>query len=80
MNKIKQKVIIASMTISLLVLPTLANASSYTVKEGDSFWLISSNSGVTLSNLQLANNRVGNSIYPGETIEIPNEISHKDKC
>ncbi|ASK64268.1 peptidoglycan-binding protein [Virgibacillus phasianinus] len=56
-----------------------ANAASYTVKEGESFWSISHKFDVSLSNLQIANNRSGSLLYAGEMISIPNDISYEDK-
>ncbi|MFD1040242.1 cell wall hydrolase [Virgibacillus byunsanensis] len=79
MNKIIQLVLAAALSISVLTLPTSADASSYKVQKGESFWSISNKFGISLSNLQLANNRTGSLLYAGETLNIPNSVSYKDK-
>lgn len=49
-----------------------ANASSYTVKSGDSLWAIAQSKKVSLSNLLAANKLSSSStIYPGQKLTIP---------
>lgn len=80
MNFKKLKLLlVTTLSITILVLPAGANAASYKVQQGDSFGLIAKNYGLSLSNLQLANNRLGSLLYAGETIKIPDSISYADK-
>jgi uncharacterized YkwD family protein/spore coat assembly protein SafA len=50
-----------------------ASASTYTVKSGDTMWIIATKYGIGLSELMAANPQITNSslIYPGQTINIP---------
>ncbi|MFZ3579790.1 cell wall hydrolase [Virgibacillus sp. DJP39] len=79
MNKLKKLIMVTTLSIAVLFLPTGANAASYKVQEGDSFWLIANNYGLSLANLQQANNRSGSLLYAGETIEIPSSVSYSEK-
>lgn len=79
MNKIKLVLLATLLLLSFFAIPVNAEASSYKVQEGDSFWKISNKFGVSLSNLQLANNRTGSMLYAGETIVIPNDFTYKEK-
>ncbi|MGM7700698.1 LysM peptidoglycan-binding domain-containing protein [Pseudalkalibacillus sp. Hm43] len=49
-----------------------SNATTYTVKSGDSLWSISRKHGVTVGALKSANHLSSNTIYPGKTFKIPN--------
>jgi N-acetylmuramoyl-L-alanine amidase len=79
MRKLNKILLTATLALSLAVTPTSAGAASYTVQEGDTFQTIAEEHGVTLSNLQIANNRSGNDLLAGETINIPNSVSQADK-
>nr|WP_245831946.1 cell wall hydrolase [Oceanobacillus senegalensis] len=67
------------MSVSIFTIPIHADATSYTVQKGDTFWKIAQKYGTTLTNLQIANKRSGNTLYIGETINIPDFISFEDK-
>lgn len=79
MNFIKKIGITLGLTLSLLTLPTIADAASYTVQSGDSLWKIANKHGVSLVSLQHANNKYSALIYPGETLAIPGTLSASDK-
>ncbi|WP_430786547.1 cell wall hydrolase [Virgibacillus flavescens] len=79
MNKFNQVLLATVLLLSLFAIPVNAEASSYKVQDGDTFWEISNKFDVSLSNLQLANNRTGSMLYPGETIAIPNNVSYEEK-
>ncbi|RKQ30773.1 cell wall hydrolase [Oceanobacillus halophilus] len=79
MKKITKLLLTIALTISIFTLPAGADAASYTVQKGDSFWSISNKFGITLTNLQIANNRAGSTIYTGESIQIPDTVSFADK-
>lgn len=79
MKKGKQLLLSTTLAISILALPAAVNATSYTAQNGDSFWKIANANDVSLANLQIANNRTGSLLYAGETITIPNFISHEDQ-
>ena len=44
------------------------NTASYTVKWGDSLWLISQKLGVSINSLRTANNLWNDNLYPGEVL------------
>lgn len=75
----KKSLLAATLALSLAIIPTSVGAASYTVQEGDTFQTIAADHGVTLTNLQIANNRSGNNLMAGETIEIPNSVSQADR-
>ncbi|SHG27873.1 cell wall hydrolase [Ornithinibacillus halophilus] len=79
MKKVKNLLIAASVSFGLLVMPTGADAASYTVKSGETFWSIAQKHGTSVANLQIANNRSGIFLYAGETIKVPDAISTEDK-
>ncbi|GGA81661.1 cell wall hydrolase [Ornithinibacillus halotolerans] len=79
MNKFKKIIISASLALSIITLPTIGNAASYTVQKGDTFWSIAEDYGTTVANLQIANKRSGSLIYIGESINVPDYVSKADK-
>ncbi|WP_407271011.1 cell wall hydrolase [Radiobacillus sp. PE A8.2] len=80
MKIIKSLLLTAAITLGVCTLPNGADAASYKVQSGDSFWKISNKYGVSLYTLQKTNNRLGSSLlYTGETIVIPGSISQSDK-
>ena len=79
MSKLNKLLLTATLALSLAMVPTIAGAASYTVQQGDTFQSIAAEHGVSLSNLQIANNHSGSNLIAGETINIPNSVSHADK-
>jgi N-acetylmuramoyl-L-alanine amidase len=73
------KVLIGVLSLSIIAFPTAAGADSYTVQQGDTFESIANENGVSLTNLQIANNQAGNNLIAGETINIPNSVSYADR-
>src|SRR5699024_9828711 len=69
----------AALTLSLAIIPTSAGAASYTVQQGDTFETIAEKHGVTLTNLQIANKHSGNDLLAGESLNIPNSVTHAEK-
>ncbi|WP_138416546.1 cell wall hydrolase [Aquibacillus sediminis] len=64
----------------MLVLPLQADAASYKVQTGDSFWGIANEYGVPLPLLQKSNNRTDSLLYPGETLVVPDStVSQAEK-
>ena len=47
-----------------------AGSSTYTVKSGDSIWLIANNHGISMNNLRSWNNISGDFIYPGQKLVV----------
>ncbi|GAB3804772.1 hypothetical protein GCM10028868_32660 [Virgibacillus kimchii] len=76
MNKLLLTTMLA---LSLVIFPTSADAASYTVQQGDTFPSIAKEHGVSLKNLQIANKRTGNHLEAGESINIPNSLTHQEK-
>ena len=79
MKNINKILLTASLSLGLAIFPASAEAASYTVQSGDTFQSIAEENGVTLKNLQIANNRSGNNLLSGETIRIPNSVSYADR-
>ncbi|WP_156291628.1 cell wall hydrolase [Oceanobacillus salinisoli] len=78
MKKMTKLLLTLTLTISIFTIPGNADAASYTVQKGDTFYSIANKFGTTLTNLQIANNRSGNVLYVGETIKVPDAISYED--
>jgi N-acetylmuramoyl-L-alanine amidase len=79
MNKITKLLVTAALTLGLAVLPSVAAASSYTVQEGDTFPTIAEKHGVSVTNLQIANQRSGAHLVAGESIQIPDSLTQAEK-
>ncbi|MFC4559808.1 cell wall hydrolase [Virgibacillus kekensis] len=79
MNKLKKLLPVFILSFTILALPAGADASTYKVQEGDTFWTIAKNFSISLTNLQIANQQSGNLIYEGETIYIPDSVSYENK-
>lgn len=73
MNKIFKKIIIGTVSASILSTPMVGIASSYTVEKGDTYWKVANNFGLNVDNIMKANNTTDKRIYPGEELIIPNE-------
>ena len=65
-----KKTIMAGTIAGSLLFSSNALAASYTVKSGDSLWLISKNHNVTISQLKTWNNLSSELIYPGQVLTI----------
>ncbi|MHC5268520.1 muramidase family protein [Enterococcus sp. LJL98] len=50
--------------------PTNSSAKTYTVKSGDSVWLIANNHGITMDQLRSWNNLKGDLIHPGQKLVV----------
>ncbi|MBM7552563.1 LysM peptidoglycan-binding domain-containing protein [Thalassobacillus pellis] len=50
--------------------PAVSSADFYTVKSGDTLWSISQNYGITVNQLQKANNLSSTLIYPGDELSL----------
>lgn len=79
MNKFKKIILTATLSFSILAMPTAGEAASYTVKQGDTFWSIAQQYGTTIANLQIANKRSGSYLLTGESIKVPDYVSKADK-
>lgn len=58
-------------SLSLFSMGAAAEAATYQVKSGDTFWGIASKYGVSLAELKTVNNRTSNLLYPGQKLTIP---------
>lgn len=79
MNKLNRLLLTTTLALSVVAIPTGADAASYTVQQGDSFHSIAKEHGASLKNLQIANNCSGYKLEAGETITIPDSVSNADK-
>lgn len=57
--------------LGLSLLGTAADAESYTVKNGDTLWKIANANQISFSELQSLNPSLGDWVYPGQTIRLP---------
>lgn len=77
MKNIKKLFMTVTLTLSMFTLPIIADAASYTVQKGDTFYSIGKQYGVSVSDLKQANNRSHNTLSIGENIHIPNSTISK---
>lgn len=76
MNKLLKKVVLTTASfVGLMGVGTLAaNASTYTVKSGDSLWEIANDNGTTINSILTDNSNklssINSVIYPGEQLEL----------
>ncbi|WP_010530231.1 cell wall hydrolase [Lentibacillus jeotgali] len=78
MNKLN-KFSFTAILLFIIAFPTGASAESYTVQQGDTFHSIALKNSLSLTNLQIANERSGFQLKTGETIAIPDSVSDEDK-
>ncbi|WP_274361614.1 M23 family metallopeptidase [Paenibacillus thermotolerans] len=62
---------LASVLISLPLIASTANAASYTVRSGDTLWLIANANGISVNELMSYNGLTSSSIWPGQTLQLP---------
>ncbi|HLS08384.1 cell wall hydrolase [Lentibacillus sp.] len=79
MRKLNKIILTGALSLTLLAVPTAVGASSYTVQQGESFHSIANEHGISLVNLQIANQRSGSQVIAGETIKIPDSVSREDR-
>lgn len=76
LNKLLKKVVLTTASfVGLMGVGTLAaNASTYTVKSGDSLWEIANDNGTTINSILTDNSNklssINSIIYPGEQLEL----------
>lgn len=73
-NRISLKKSLLVVAIALMV-SILVSAGSYTVRSGDTLWLIASRLGTSVATLQKLNPGVGSNIHPGQVITTPSASS-----
>jgi len=59
------------MAVSISPLPAAAKSGSYTVKKGDSLWVIARRCGTSVAALKRANNLRSEMLKPGQVLRIP---------
>mgnify|MGYP001416125118 CR=1 FL=1 len=72
-NKIKHLALGIATGVALLVVPTVASASTYTVQSGDSLWSISQKFDTTINSIVAENTKLTSSadtIFPNETLQV----------
>lgn len=68
---------IAFVILLLAVASLPASAATYTVRPGDSLWLIAQRTGTTVAQLQQANGIWSTWIYPGQVLVLPQASSSR---
>ncbi len=68
-----RRLLIVGGVLLALTIPQAALAWSYTVRWGDTLWLLSQRFGVPLASLRAANNQWSDWIYPGQVLWIPEQ-------
>lgn len=75
-NKIRRSLATTACALSILALAaTSVSAASYTVRSGDTLFLIGQRYGVSASAIKSASGLYGDMIYPGQVITIPDKPS-----
>ncbi|MCS7164050.1 MAG: LysM peptidoglycan-binding domain-containing protein [Thermodesulfovibrio sp.] len=70
---------IITFIISLIVLPCIVSAQTYTVKKGDNLWQIARKFDVSVSDIKKANNLKNNKLQVGMKLEIPQKTDKNVK-
>lgn len=79
MKKLKKKIIMGALTLTIVATSSNALAATHTVKAGDTYWKISNWYGVGLEDLLKANNANYNSIlYIGDKVYVPDNTCVSD--
>lgn len=79
MKKLKKKILIGALTLTIAATSSNALAATHTAKAGDTYWKISNWYGVTLEDVLKANGATYTSIlYIGQKVHIPENISYKN--
>lgn len=79
-NKIIPKAILISLLLTLVFSFTQAYADSYTVKSGDSLYLISIRYSVSIAAIKSLNNLTTDTIYPGQVLKLsPDYVNYTVK-
>ena len=69
---LRQKFLILAVILLAVLFPAAcALAKTYYVRPGDSLWAIARKFGVTVNDLRLVNNLRGDTIYPGQRLDVP---------
>ena len=71
--------VLATGSLALLIGVSDAEASSYTIKPGDSLWKIASENNVSVANIKQWNNLKSDLIYPKQTIKLTGSTASTSK-
>lgn len=71
MRKYKKNLAALAVLVSMLAFSGAAEAATYQVKTGDTYWGIATKYGVPIQELKVANNKTGNLLNPGQKLTIP---------
>ncbi len=77
----RKRIVSAALAISFLLFGASGvDASSiHTVRSGDTLWKIANQYGVSVNELRLTNNRLGDTIFVGERLQVPSSITAHER-
>ncbi|MFB1050111.1 cell wall hydrolase [Paraliobacillus sp. JSM ZJ581] len=78
MKSIKKIGLTIGLSFTIFLTPSIASAATHTVQSGDSLWKIANHYGVSLTTLQQTNHLKGTTIYPGQKLSLPTNISNQE--